>query len=166
MGVIVTYIIYLVISIAITLGVGRALTRSGRTFLTGVFGGDAGLADAVSQLLVVGSYLLNLGFVILTIRMSGDISSARQGLQLLTVKIGEFLPVLGALHFANLAELAHVRSRVQERGVGTQARKRRTPGPNLSTSADRLSTPRRGPMRPARSVSMPGRSLIRPHRSA
>jgi len=119
MSVILTYLIYLLISVGLTVGVGWALARSGRTFLLDVFGGNDSLAEAVNRLLVVGFYLLNLGFVTLTMRTSGNIADARQGLQLLSVKIGEVLLVLGVLHFANLAVFARVRSRAQTRDLLT-----------------------------------------------
>ena len=82
-----------------------------------MFGGNDGLAEAVNRLLVVGFYLLNLGFVTLTMQTSGNIGSARDGLQLLSVKIGEVLLVLGALHFANLAVFARFRGRAQARDL-------------------------------------------------
>ena len=113
MSVVLTYVIYLLISIGLTVGVGWALARSGRTFLLDVFGGNEGLAEAVNRLLVVGFYLLNLGFVTLTMQTSGNIDSARQGVQLLSVKIGEVLLVLGVLHFSNLAVFARVRGRAR-----------------------------------------------------
>jgi hypothetical protein len=113
MSVVLTYLIYLLISIGLTVGVGWALARSGRTFLLDVFGGNEALAEAVNRLLVVGFYLLNLGFVTLTMQTSGNIDSARQGVQLLSVKIGEVLLVLGALHFANLAVFARIRGRAR-----------------------------------------------------
>ncbi len=113
MSVVLTYVIYLLISIGLTVGVGWALARSGRAFLLDVFGGNESLAEAVNRLLVVGFYLLNLGFVTLTMQTSGNIDSARQGVQLLSVKIGEVLLVLGALHFANLAVFARIRGRAR-----------------------------------------------------
>ena len=117
MNIVLTYLIYLLISVGLTVIVGRALSRSGREFLLEVFDGNAGVAEAVNRLLVVGFYLLNLGFVTLTMQTSGNIDSARQGMQLLSVKIGEVLLVLGALHFANLAIFAKVRSRAQARDL-------------------------------------------------
>ena len=117
MSVVLTYLIYLLISIGLTVGVGWSLARSGRAFLLDVFDGNDGLAEAVNRLLVVGFYLLNLGFVTLTMRMSGNIESARQGVQLLSVKIGEVLLVLGVLHFANLAVFARVRGRARAEGL-------------------------------------------------
>jgi hypothetical protein len=115
-----TDLIYLLISIGLTIGVGWSLARSGRVFLLDVYHGDADLAEAVNRLLVVGFYLLNLGFVTLTMQTSGNISSAGQGLQLLSVKIGEVLLVIGALHFANLAVFARWRGRAQARELLTR----------------------------------------------
>ncbi|HTS95672.1 MAG TPA: hypothetical protein VMI33_03550 [Streptosporangiaceae bacterium] len=119
MSIVLTYLIYLLISVGLTIGVGWALARSGRAFLLEVFDQNAGLADAVNRLLVVGFYLLNLGFVTLTMRTSGNIDSARQGLQLLSVKIGEVLLVLGVLHFANLVVFARCRGRAGARPLLT-----------------------------------------------
>lgn len=117
MNIVFTYLIYLLISGGLTVVVGRALSRSGREFLLEVFDGNAGLAEAVNRLLVVGFYLLNLGFVTLTMQTLGNVDSARQGLQVLSVKIGEVLLVLGALHFANLAVFARLRGRAQARDL-------------------------------------------------
>jgi hypothetical protein len=110
---IVTYLLYFIISIGLTIFVGHALSRSGRAFLLDVFGGNDSVAEAVNRLLVVGFYLLNLGFVTLTLQTTGDIASARQAIQVLSVKIGEVLLVLGLLHFANLMFFTRFRRRVQ-----------------------------------------------------
>jgi hypothetical protein len=113
MGVVVTYLAYLIVSVALTVFVGSALSRSGRIFLVDVFGGRAAPAQAASRLMVVAFYLLNLGFVTLTMRTSGEIGSARQAIQVLSVKIGEVLLVLGALYLANIGFLARLRLRLQ-----------------------------------------------------
>jgi hypothetical protein len=123
---VVTYVLYFVISVGLTVFVGRALSRSGRAFLLDVFAGHENLADAVNRLLAVGFYLLNLGFVTLTTQASGNIDGARQALQLLSVKIGEVLLVLGALHFANLIFFTRFRRRAQ-----TQAFLLTLPGQSL-----------------------------------
>ncbi len=113
MGIVVTYVVYLFISVTLTVFVGSALSRSGRIFLLDVFGGQAAPAQAASRLVVVGFYLLNLGFVTLTMRMSGEIGGARQVIQVLSVKIGEVLLVLGGLYVANIGFLTRLRRRAQ-----------------------------------------------------
>jgi hypothetical protein len=115
MDIVGTYLLYLLISTGLTVVVGTGLARSGRAFLLDVFSGNDALARAVSRLLVLGFYLLSLGFVTLTMRTGGDITSARSGLQLLSVKIGEVLLVLGVLPLVTLAALARTRRRAQAR---------------------------------------------------
>jgi hypothetical protein len=112
-----TYLLYLVICTGLTVLVGTGLARSGRAFLLDVFGGNDTLARAVSRLLVLGFYLLSLGFVTLTMRTGGDVANARSSLQLLSVKIGEVLLVLGVLPLVTLAALARTRRRSQAKGV-------------------------------------------------
>ncbi|HLQ53185.1 MAG TPA: hypothetical protein VK162_02805 [Streptosporangiaceae bacterium] len=129
MGMVITYLLYLLISVGITVFVGSALSRSGRTFLLDVFGGNESLAEAVNRLLVVGFYLLNLGFVTLTLRATGEISGARQAVQLLSVKIGEMLLVIGALHFANLALFTRLRRRSQQQPFPPAGRVQQQPFP-------------------------------------
>ena len=130
MDIVVTYLLYLLISTGLTVLVGTGLARSGRAFLLDVFGGNDTLARAVSRLLVLGFYLLSLGFVTLTMRTGGDVASARTGLQLLSVKIGEVLLVLGVLPLVTLAALARTRRR---RRRGIPQRTRAPPVPDAAT---------------------------------
>jgi hypothetical protein len=104
------YAAYLGISLLLTIAVGWALARSGRVFLTSAFG-DERLAGAVSRLLVVGFYLLNLGFVALTVSTSGQISSGRQAFGVLFSKVGAELLVLGVLYLAAIALITRFRRR-------------------------------------------------------
>jgi hypothetical protein len=65
MGMVTVYLLYLLISVVLTIVTATILARSGRIFLTRMLGGDEALGQAISRLLAVGFYLLNLGFVIL-----------------------------------------------------------------------------------------------------
>src|SRR6476660_1665021 len=58
-----TYLLYLPISVAMTIWVARTLHKNGRIFLVDNFQGNEPLADSVDHLLVVGFYLVNVGFV-------------------------------------------------------------------------------------------------------
>lgn len=60
------------------------------------------LADSVNHMLVVGFYLLNLGFVLFKMRTNVDIPNFEQMLVYLSSSIGFVLMVLGAAHFFNL----------------------------------------------------------------
>ncbi len=133
MGAVVTYVIYLAISVSLTVATGLTLSRSGRVFLRDVFGGDQVLAEAVSQLLVVGFYLLTLGFVVLAMRPAGQITSVPQAAGVLSVKIGEVLLVLGALHLMNFVIFRRIRRRPAAAAAGPPRRgPQAAPAPRLS----------------------------------
>jgi len=105
-----TYAVYLVLSIALTIWVARTLFRSGRVFLVDVFKGDQAIADSVNQLLVVGFYLINLGYISLMLKISDPVTDARQGIEALAAKMGLVLLVLGGMHFFNLFLFSKIRS--------------------------------------------------------
>ncbi|GAA3744088.1 hypothetical protein [Micromonospora maritima] len=102
------YLAYLAVSIGLTIWVARALSRNGLVFLQDVFA-DSRLADAVNSLLVVGFYLLNLGYVTVAMKESGPVGDASQALEQLSLKVGLVLLVLGALHFFNVFALGRYR---------------------------------------------------------
>ncbi|MGZ9932903.1 hypothetical protein ACXNSR_23875 [Streptomyces sp. NC-S4] len=108
---VVTYVIYLLISIALTVWVARTLSRNGRIFISDVLHGNEKLADAVNQLLVVGFYLVNIGFVTLYLRSSEEIQTPRALFEALSVKLGVVLLVLGVMHLGNVWVLNKMRRR-------------------------------------------------------
>lgn len=103
------YITYLLIAIPITIWVARTLSHNGKVFLADVFKGEAGLADAVNTLLVVGFYLLNLGFVMLFLRAGGEVHDLTGLFEQLSVKVGTVMLVLGAVHFTNVLVFSSMR---------------------------------------------------------
>ncbi|MCX5145885.1 hypothetical protein AB0C90_28265 [Streptomyces sp. NPDC048550] len=108
---VVAYVIYLLVSIALTVWVARTLSRNGRIFIADVLHGNEKLADAVNHLLVVGFYLVNIGFVTLYLRSDVSIDTARQLFEALSVKIGVVLLVLGVMHLGNVWVLNKMRRR-------------------------------------------------------
>jgi hypothetical protein len=107
--VVVTYVIYLLLGVALTMWVGRTLSRNGRVFLEDVFCGDRRMAEAVNQLLVAGFYLINFGFVVWYLRPSTNVHDTRQVFDALSVKVGVVLLVLGGIHLGNLWLFTHLR---------------------------------------------------------
>lgn len=108
-----TYLAYLSISIALTAWVGRTLHKNGRVFLVDVFHGNENLADSVNHLLVVGFYLINFGYVSLALHLGYDVLSLRGVIEALSSKVGVVLLVLGGMHFGNL----YIFSRIRRRAV-------------------------------------------------
>ncbi|MCO4771758.1 MAG: hypothetical protein KDA24_17135 [Deltaproteobacteria bacterium] len=109
----VTYFVYLIISIALTAWVARTLHRSGRPFLVEAFAGNQEIADSVNSLLVVGFYLVNIGYVALAMKTGASLTDLAQCVELLASKIGRVLLVLGGMHFFNLYVFARIRRSTQ-----------------------------------------------------
>ncbi|MFD9723283.1 hypothetical protein [Streptomyces sp. NPDC059072] len=110
---VVAYVIYLGISIGLTVWVARTLSRNGRVFIGDVLAGNEKLADAVNQLLVVGFYLVNIGFVTLFLRSDVAIETTRELFEALSFKLGIVLLVLGVMHLGNV----YVLNKMRRRGI-------------------------------------------------
>ena len=110
-----TYLLYLAISVALTVWVARTLSKNGRIFLVDSFGGNEALADSVNHLLVVGFYLINIGYVTLALRYGTRPSDAAEVMEYLSTKVGLVLVVLGAMHFFNVFVIGRFRPRARQR---------------------------------------------------
>ena len=100
--IILTYILYLIITICLTVWVARTLFKNGKLFLLDIFHGNKELADSVNNLLLVGFYLINLGYVVYTLRITSSVVNAQDMLEKLSRKIGWIILILGFMHFLNL----------------------------------------------------------------
>jgi hypothetical protein len=107
------YVAYLAVSLAVTVWVARTLHRNGRTFLIDAFHGNQPLADSINHLLVVGFYLINVGYVALALRTNTPVPDVRSAIELVCDKLGVVLIVLGIMHFFNL----YVFNRLRKRGL-------------------------------------------------
>jgi hypothetical protein len=107
--IVLTYAVYLALSIALTVWVARTLFKNGRLFLVDVFKGNEGLADSINHLLVVGFYLINLGYISLALKLGYDVATARESIEALSRKVGLVLVVLGVMHFFNLFLFSAIR---------------------------------------------------------
>lgn len=96
------YGLYLPIAIALTIWVARTLHRNGRVFLVAAFRGSEAMADSVNHLLVVGFYLVNVGFITTALRFGTKPADLQGLVEFLSMKIGIVLVVLGAMHFFNM----------------------------------------------------------------
>lgn len=106
-----TYLAYLTISIALTVWVARTLHQNGRIFLVDSFLGNERLADSVNHLLVVGFYLINVGYVTLALKYGVTAATLQEGMEILSTKVGLVLLVLGCMHFFNLFVFTRMRRR-------------------------------------------------------
>jgi hypothetical protein len=104
-----SYIVYLGITIAMTIWVARTISQHAVPFLEDAFSGDTRLAHSVNQLLVVGFYLINLGYILNTLTLRLHPVTTVQAVEFLSVKIGGVLLILGCMHFFNIFVLSRYR---------------------------------------------------------
>jgi hypothetical protein len=104
-----TYIAYLAISIALTIWVAGTLHKNGRIFLVDSLGGNERLADSINHLLVVGFYLVNIGYVSMAMKTTETPENLQGVLETLSTKVGVVLLILGGMHFLNLIVFSKMR---------------------------------------------------------
>lgn len=114
----VTYIIYLLISLILTIWVAHTLSTNGYLFLVDGFDGNEALARSVNHLLVVGFYLINMGYVALALRFGARPADLPEAIEILSTKIGLVLLVLGVMHFFNIKVINTFRERLNRRTNG------------------------------------------------
>lgn len=110
-----SYLVYLLISVAVTLGVGHTLHKNGRAFLLDAFSDNHPLADSINRLLVVGFYLINLGFVSLFMKLDRAPMDTAESIEMLSRKLGFVLITLGVMHFVNLCSFSKFRRKFGNR---------------------------------------------------
>ena len=118
----IAYLLYLAIALAITVWVARTLSKNGEVFLIQCFGHDEILARSTNHLLVVGFYLVNIGFITLTLSIGAEPHTMPEAIRFLSAKVGLAVVVLGVMHFFNMGAIAHFGRKVngwlnQQRGV-------------------------------------------------
>lgn len=110
-NIIILYSFYLAITICVTIWVARTLFRNGKLFLIDIFHGDKDLAQAVNNLLLVGFYLINIGYAVYTLRVISEVNTARVVIEVLSLKIGAIILILGCMHFLNMFIFFRLRKR-------------------------------------------------------
>src|ERR1041385_475094 len=100
--VILSYALYMPLTVALTIWVARTLFTNGRVFLVDIFHGNELLADSVNKLLLVWFYLINIGYAVYTMRIFDTLNSTQALIETLSIKLGAILLILGGMHFFNL----------------------------------------------------------------
>jgi hypothetical protein len=103
----IAYALYLTITLGITVWVARTLSKNGEVFLIQCFGHNEILAKSTNHLLVVGFYLVNIGFITLTLAIGAEPTTLTEAIRFLSGKVGLAVIVLGGMHFFNMGAISH-----------------------------------------------------------
>jgi len=105
MTVVISHLAYLAISIAMTVWVANSLKKGGVVFLVDAFKGNREVAESINHLLVVGFYLINIGYICLTIEKGyhgAGPTTLADSIEVVSTKIGSVLMFLGCFHLFNI----------------------------------------------------------------
>lgn len=91
-----SYFIYLPLSILLTTYVSHHLFKHGKIFMLDIFHQKTDIALATNKLFKIGFYLVNVGFALAIIKVY-MINSSRQLVEVLSSKIGGFSIYLGVV---------------------------------------------------------------------
>jgi hypothetical protein len=115
------YGLYLLISLGMTVWVAHTLSTNGEVFLVQCFGHNEQVAKSTNHLLVVGFYLVNIGFITLTLSTGSEPQTWPQMIRFLSGKVGLAVIVLGGMHFFNMHAIARFGRKVSDWLVEGQA---------------------------------------------
>ena len=104
------YLIYIAISVVLTVCLAAVLFRSGGVVLADAFKSRV-LAEAVNRLLVIGFFMLSLGYTFIIFRTSSDLVEPHEAVEVLVQKLGIVLLSLGAIHTVNTLSVYGIRQR-------------------------------------------------------
>ena len=108
---ILAYIIYLVITYLITVHVGMVFYKNGRHYILGLMKGEAIITDAINKILLVGYYLLNLGYAALMLTTWELVTSYTELVLSIVIMVGRILLTLALIHFANMGAIFYISKR-------------------------------------------------------
>lgn len=109
-----SYVLYLVLTIGLTIWVASTLFKSGRVFLVDIFSGNQEFANSVNRLLVVGFYLINLGFAVSSLDAIGSVNDLSDLFIRLSKRVGIITLILGGMHFLNIYVFFQIRKSGKE----------------------------------------------------
>lgn len=109
--ILILYALYLIITVTLTIWVAKILFKNGKLFLIDIFHGNTDLAQAVNNLLLVGFYLVNIGYAVYTLTIVDQITNSRVLVEVLSLKIGAIILILGCMHFLNMFIFFRLRKR-------------------------------------------------------
>jgi hypothetical protein len=104
---VIAYLIYLPISFYISVILGRVLYKNGRHFILEAFSGDETITDAINYFLLVGYYLLNLGYDAYSLSFWPDIFSMMDLVNELSLRLGSLVLGLGLIHYFNIYSIIY-----------------------------------------------------------
>lgn len=98
----IAYIVYLLLTYLITVHVGLRFYNNGRLYIFNLLNGDEELTNFINRLLLVGYYLLNLGYAAMMISTWKTMTNWVDMFTSICIMTGRIMLTLGFVHFINM----------------------------------------------------------------
>ncbi len=82
--------------------VGWLFYKNGEVFLLNLFHNNTALVKSINNLLLIGYYLTNIGYAIITISYWENLSSIVEMINSLSKTIGKIILLLAIMHYNNI----------------------------------------------------------------
>lgn len=99
---IIAYLIYLSITAFIILKVGKICYENGTVYVLELIPNHKELCHKINQILLLGYYLLNLGYCAMTIIAWNHINSITQLIEIIATKSAVIICIIAAMHYFNI----------------------------------------------------------------
>lgn len=99
---ILAYLIYLFLTWIITVHAGHSFYKNGRNYLLNMFEGNEKITDIVNRLLLIGYYMINLGYVTMMISYWETVYNFQDLAETVFFKTGNIMVLLACMHYFNL----------------------------------------------------------------
>ena len=100
-----SFILYTTIAVSTTVLLGRILYRNGVFFLARIFRTQPSWISPVNTILLIGFYLVNLGFIFVYFSQKTAVTTFLQVIEFLGTRLGTVYLLLGGLHLLNILVL-------------------------------------------------------------
>ena len=99
---IIGYVIYLLITTFIIINVGKICYRNGNIYVAQLIPEHEDLCQKTNQVLLIGYYLLNLGYCAMTLISWDKIISYPQLVEVISIKTATIICIIAILHYFNI----------------------------------------------------------------
>ena len=99
---IIGYVIYLLITAFIIINVGKICYRNGNIYVAQLIPEHEDLCQKTNQVLLIGYYLLNLGYCAMTLISWNKIISYPQLVEIISIKTAIIVCIIAMLHYFNI----------------------------------------------------------------
>lgn len=99
---IIGYFIYLILTIFIIVRVGKSCYKNGNIFVSELIPDHEDICQKINQILLLGYYLLNIGYCAMTLISWERILSINQLIEIIAIKTAIIIFIISGLHYINI----------------------------------------------------------------